>query len=254
MLEEQQDESLGQNVKTLRRQVADLIETVSDLKTRIDLAPDGIRRAASDFTGPYSSPSQRDAQSQRVEVPQQPQFVGPTRSAYSIEIGERSLNRMGIPPNDPGSLSTPPSPVLAAQQTTALDTSFWQRCNKEEIVRLIDVFDDEVSSVYPCLDTQDLVATAAEIISWGRSREVDQLETPGGGDASVNEFKNFQIAKVVIATALVLEEHGKNDYSTRMVESAERSVSRILKPTCHLKDLQLLVILVCPFAALPFQD
>lgn len=219
----------------------------------MDLPLDGRRRAASDFTGPYSSPSQRDAQSQRVDVPQQPQFVGPTRSAYSIEIGEQSLNRMGIPSNDPASLSTPPSPILAAQQTTALDSSFWQRCNKEEVVRLIDVFDDEVTSVYPCLDTQDLVASAAEIISWGRSREVDQLETPGGGDASVNDFKNFQMAKVVIATALVLEEHGKNDYSTRMVESAERSVSRILKPTCHLKDVQLLVILVSSFTALPFQ-
>lgn len=231
----------------LRRHMSVLIDTVADLKMRLDrtIQHGSAPSAAS------SSPLARDPHSaHRVQVPQQPQFVGPTRSAFNIEIGHQSLMRMGIPPNDndSGQVSAPQSPVLSPQHTTALDTNFWQRCNTEEVIRLISVFQDEVASVYPCLDTEDLAATAPEIISWGRSREFDEPDTPdtrnSQNQSSELSFKDFQIAKVVVATALVVEEHGKNDNSTMMVESAERSVTRILKPTSHLKDLQLLTILV----------
>lgn len=186
---------------------------------------------------------------QRVEVPKEPRFIGPTRSAYSIEIGQRSLTRMGIPSYETmPSQSGPQSPAASAShQTTALDADFWQRCDVQEIRRLLDVFDEEVASVYPCLDTSDLSARAADIINWGIAEEADDAAAAAASSgSSKNELcrQDFQLAKVAIATAIVVEQYGKNEDSTMMVESAEQSVSRILRPASSLKDLQLLLILV----------
>ncbi|RYP67475.1 hypothetical protein DL770_008616 [Monosporascus sp. CRB-9-2] len=248
--------TLGKHVMQLRRQMTELAETVTELKTWFDRGPQEMRQdppsanASSNATRPpvltrtRNSSHRCDSSFQRLEVPKQPHFVGPTRSAYSIEIGAQSLTRMGIPSYDPPP-SGPQSPVGSSQQTTTLDSGFWQRCDAGEVLRLIEVFQEEVGSVYPCFDTDYLAAEASAILSWGRCRETDGSEVSESVENSGNglSFKDFQLAKVAIATAIVVEEHGKNDDSTRMVESAERSVSRIMKPTSNLKDLQLLVIL-----------
>lgn len=241
----------------LSRQVTDLIGTVTELKTRLDQTPADIHMnppaayaTASDSQSPAltttSNSQGRVGSFQRVLVPKQPQFVGPTRSAYSIEIGERSLTRMGIPSYEPPLLSGPQSPIGSQHHTTSLDAGFWQQCDVSEVLRLLDVFQEEVGSVYPCIDTDDLAAGASDILNWGRQRETDDLESSGNLESSGDGlcFKDFQLAKVAIATSIVVEEHGKTEHSTMMVESVERSVSRILKPTSDLKDLQLLVILV----------
>ncbi|RYP09165.1 hypothetical protein DL764_001436 [Monosporascus ibericus] len=236
--------------------MTELAETVTELKTRLDQGPQEMQQSPPSadagsnaarspvLTRTGKSSHRRDSSFQRLEVPKQPHFIGPTRSAYSIEIGTQSLTRMGIPLYDPPP-SGPQSAVGSPQQTTTLDSGFWQRCDAGEVLRLIEVFQEEVASVYPCLDTDDLAAETSAILSWGRCREADDSEVSESveGSGSGLSFKDFQLAKVAIATAIVVEEHGKNDNSTRMVESAERSVSRIMKPASDLKDLQLLVIL-----------
>ncbi|CAK7217145.1 hypothetical protein SEUCBS140593_003105 [Sporothrix eucalyptigena] len=150
---------------------------------------------------------------------------------------------MGIPRFDIPPTSRPQFPTgPPKQRTTALNEEFWQRCDEAEVVRLISVFQEEVESVYPCLDTEYMVAEAADILTWGRVRE-DSAHADAPVEVQHLSFKDFQLAKVAIATAIVIEANGRNENSTLMVDSVERRVSRILKPKCDLKDLQLLVIL-----------
>jgi hypothetical protein len=107
------------------------------------------------------------------------------------------------------------------------------------------VFQEEVESVYPCIDSGYLAANAPKILEYGRNSETalqsDMAPEPRQFDFS---YKDFQLAKVALATAIVIEAHGKRENSTQMVESVERSVSRISKPAGDVKDLQILIVLV----------
>lgn len=137
---------------------------------------------------------------------------------------------------------------LAAVTTTALDKNFWQRCDVVEVRRLLDVFQDEVTSVYPCVDVDYLDAGADQILLYGRGEAGAEAHV---NDRSVHEnnispldIRDFWLAELAIATAIVVEMHGRNEESTMMVESVEKNVSRISKPEGDLKELQLLAILV----------
>lgn len=210
-----------------------LADTVSDMKSQMHLH-DRQSQTSSSHQGHV-----------KVIAPKEAGFVGPTRSAFSIEIGERSLTRMGIPTYDEANgVSDPQSPESSsANAEDTLNVDFWQRCTVDEVHRLISIFEEEVGVVYPCFESTSLASQAAHILRWGRRGEVEDAPSP---EVTNKEFglKDFQLAKVAIATAIVTEEQGKNDHSNVMVESVERSVSRILKPASNLKDLQLLAALV----------
>lgn len=266
--------ALINDVKELRAMMGDLLGSVGDLTTRLDsdgerpsqhdsMAPRSVSRrsATKNAAAPQLADSGEDGRTaslppaelptvrRRGAIPEQPCFVGPTRSAYSIQIGERSLTQMGIPRFEQLPASVPPSRVGSPKlhsATATLDEAFWQRCDAHEVARLLSVFQEEVESVYPCIDTDYLVVWAGDLLTWGRFREEIPMTDVDPKSEAVT-FKDFQLAKVAIATAIVIEAHGKNENSTLMVESVERRVSRIMKPTCDLKDLQLLAILVsCP--------
>ncbi|CAG9952790.1 unnamed protein product [Clonostachys rosea f. rosea IK726] len=237
--------ALDKEVKQLRLEMAELAATVTDLKTRVN-GEDTRSIAASVRSGSNAATGQTSPRDPRlrITVPKQPQFVGPTRSAYSIEIGERSLTRMGIPPYEMPPPSGPGSPIEPSRGPLTLDYEFWQRCDTSEVSRLLGVFQEEVESVYPCIDSGYLAANAPKILEYGRNSETalqsDMAPEPRQFDFS---YKDFQLAKVALATAIVIEAHGKRENSTQMVESVERSVSRISKPAGDVKDLQILIVL-----------
>lgn len=123
------------------------------------------------------------------------------------------------------------------------DEEFWKGCNLSEFARLIRVFQEEVESVYPCLDTNYLISNAPEVIRLGQLSKDSTQNITDRQDSCIG-LKDLQLARIAIATAMVIEGHGKSDNSTAMVISVERSVMSILQPSSGLKDLQLLILLV----------
>lgn len=150
---------------------------------------------------------------------------------------------MGIPSFDLPHPSRPQS-AAGSPRTTVSDIDFWQRCTASEISRLLGVFQEEIESVYPCVDSQALSASAEQILEYGRLGERgDEVVGPTN---QVQDFglKDFQLAKVAIATAIVIEAHGSNEDNQMMVESVKNDVSWVRNEEVDLKDIQLLAILV----------
>ena len=150
---------------------------------------------------------------------------------------------MGIPFFDLPPPSGPQSAVGSPADTTS-DTDFWQRCTATEISRLLGVFEEEIEPIYPCIDSQTLAASATEIIEYAR---LDQREQDPVGPVTTTRsfsFKDFQVAQVAIATAIVIECHGRNEDSQTIIESVEKFVSWIPNGEADLKGIQLLAILV----------
>lgn len=233
---------MSDEVLQLRQQVSDLAGAMSfvrELKdrprsTRLDPSP--AQDASTIVPSPASS-------SQREGIPKEPQFVGPTRSAFGFMIGERSLTRMGIPTYETLPASGAQSPANLPRELDADPRDYWHHCTAQEIVRLLTVFQEEVESVYPFINIGDQASRADDILRAIRSTE------PGGqriydiSDLEVSS-KDIDIVKVAMATAIVLETHGKKETSTMIVQSVENNVSMISRPEVDIKEVQLITMLV----------
>ncbi|KAJ6789233.1 hypothetical protein PWT90_05077 [Aphanocladium album] len=236
---------LGDELAHVRQELAQLSQAVLELKQqRSPHAPPGH---LSNHTDPSSTRSPSNL-AQRDAVPKHPQFVGPTRPAYGLMIAERSLTRMGIPdsPSSP-SASAPPSPEPLAQSTTAAtatsDVEFWAQCTPAEAVRLIGVFEEEVESVYPYIDSLELTTRASEILRIIRDPELlgDEAEATGTGRPLT--ATDIDLAKIAVAIGVAIEARGKNDLCTAIAASVEQHTARISQTEVSLQGIRLLITL-----------
>ena len=196
-----------------------------------------------------ASPSYTSTVSQRTGAPRQPQFAGPTRAAFSLNIIENSLNRMGIPSDvqDPaGHTSSTTSREASPEPTTALAQNLLKSgvegllgISDDDIGRLLGIFHEEVACVHPIIETKDLIADAPQIMALVRNpQQVTGVQRIGK--------KDIHLLRLAVAIAVTHEIHGKNDLSDRLVFEVEQDVGRISSETkVELKDIQIMGMMVC---------
>lgn len=197
-----------------------------------------------------ASPAYTGTTSQRTGPPREPQFAGPTRAAFSLNIVESSLNRMGIPPDaqDPtGNTSSVSSREATPEPTTVLAQTLLQSgveglqgISNDDINRLLGIYQEEVACVHPIIETKDLIANAPAIMNLVRNpQQPTGLQKVGK--------KDIHILRLAIATAITHEIHGKNILSDRLLFEVEQDVGRISSETeVELKDIQIMGMLVRP--------
>ena len=162
-------------------------------------------------------------------------------------VGERSLTRMGIPTYECLPPSGAQSPTESQRETTTA-AEFWLRCTPGEVASLLAVFEEEVGSVYPFIDVSELSSRAPQIVNFIRARELLDDQMQGGLQMAVTP-REVELLTVAVATAIVIEAHGKTELSNTMAESVELHVSRISSPEVELPDIQLLTMLVSQTAS-----
>lgn len=214
--------------------MSDLVGVVRELKDQNQNQHQTLPHDASTVSS-HNIVTHSPASTHRGEMPKQPQFVGPTRSAFGILVSERSLNRMGVPKFDSMPPSGAQSPIEPALDSIN-DLSFWHCCTASDITKYLVNFQEEVESVYPFIDIAEYIAQSKEILQAIR----------GGGfeDEGKVSSKDIDIAKVAISTGILLEEPSKLELATAIVDSVQTNVSSILSPQVDLKEVQLLAMLV----------
>lgn len=214
--------------------MSDLVGVVRELKDQNQNQHQTLPHDASTVSS-HNIVTHSPASTHRGEMPKQPQFVGPTRSAFGILVSERSLNRMGVPKFDSMPPSGAQSPIEPALDSIN-DLSFWHCCTASDITKYLVNFQEEVESVYPFIDIAEYIAQSKEILQAIR----------GGGfeDEGRVSSKDIDIAKVAISTGILLEEPSKLELATAIVDSVQTNVSSILSPQVDLKEVQLLAMLV----------
>lgn len=195
-----------------------------------------------------ASPCHTSTTSQRTGPPRQPQFAGPTRAAFSLNIVESSLSRMGIPSDvhDPaGHTSSASSRDPTPEPTTALAQNLLRSgveglsgISNDDIGRLLGIYQEEVACVHPIIETKNLIANAPLIMELVRNPQ-----QPAG--LSRLGKKDIHILRLAVATAITHEIHGKNELSDRLIFQVEQDVGRISSETeVELKDIQIMGMLV----------
>ncbi|KAJ4114744.1 hypothetical protein NW768_011298 [Fusarium equiseti] len=231
--DEQHPQSLNNELSQLRQQVSDLVGMVKELKEGQIRQPQSQPHQPSPASSTSHMAIYQNANSPastRGGAPVQPHFVGPTRSAFGFLVSERSLNRMGIPKFESMSPSGAQSPI--EHQTS--DLEFWDSCNASDVTKYLVLYQEEVDSVYPFVEIGEYIAQSKEILHI--------IQGKRGLDETLCS-KDIALAKVAMATGVLLDEPGRIELSTAIVDPVEMSVSCIGTPQSDLKEIQLLTML-----------
>lgn len=108
--------------------------------------------------------------------PRLPSFRGPTSSAFSLDVARNTLHSMGYQnpgdennTQDPTPVGSPPAAVQLAPLMKFVNGNtdrdpIWA-LNKEEMVRLCRVYEEEMGIMYPVLNIEDIITHGKNLVS-----------------------------------------------------------------------------------------
>ncbi|KAH7393530.1 fungal-specific transcription factor domain-containing protein [Cadophora sp. MPI-SDFR-AT-0126] len=226
-------EQLSDEIASLRQQLNALTKTV---ESRLELTPAQPSRTQSRTLLPGSG------------KPSQPQFVGPTRSAFSFDIAQTALSRMGITTDE--QLPTTQSSNTSSREPTpgpSPDTTQPMLCSESdcllsfadaEIRHFISVYHEEAISCNPILDMEKLALQLPHILELARHPSRVDLTVPD------IDSRDVHILRILVATALTTEPQGKTEVCTRLIAAVEQDVGVIFSTSeVELKDVQIMTML-----------
>ncbi|KAL6921136.1 hypothetical protein FSST1_005162 [Fusarium sambucinum] len=224
--------SLNQQVAALQNQVSALTTALHDVSQRLPQITDPSTTTS--MSQGHASKYRQELRNVRNE-PREPQFVGPMRSAYSFQIAENSLSGMGIErrPGTAMSLSASPSdsaPDIESERGSfpLRDADVLSNLGAGEIMRLLELYREEVATVYPFIEMESLSRNVTSV-----------LESP-----EENTLKEIQAIKLAVGTALAIEAQGQNNLSKRLVDEVEPVICSVSgEAFIDIQELQLMMML-----------
>lgn len=185
-----------------------------------------------------------------------PPFQGPTSSAFNFDVAKSSLQTMGITaPEDlvDEGVMAYENPVTPPQQHQAPVASMSMLPNKDylwsigidEAIRLCRFYDEEIGIMYPMFDMEVVIDKAKSLLTFMDSAARTGLVNRArpGADAVVDDDTN--ILRMILATALTVEEGGQSEQGRLLFESVRGAYESRLWEPADIKGLTLLVIVVC---------
>lgn len=150
--------------------------------------------------------------------------------------------------------ATPPQQHQApvASMSTLPTTDYLWSIGIDEAVRLCRFYDDEVGMMYPTFDMETVIRKARSLLTFMDSAARTGLVNRArpGADAVVNDDTN--ILRMILATALTVEEGGQSEQGRILFESVRGAYESRLWEPADIKGLTLLVIVVCSISFTAF--
>ncbi|KAK5405216.1 hypothetical protein LTR06_008911 [Exophiala xenobiotica] len=181
-----------------------------------------------------------------------PGHLGSTSNAFSLGRARSSLQNMGVQLEsdsaDDGltsSLTTPCRTPRSSESRQPLSPAL-SLISLTEVIRLIDLYEEETGTIYPFLDVDQIKACAHRTYASVRSYRNPSVYPTTELEVQKSADDDVDIMKMAIAIALAIEGHGLSKMGERLAEEVELSVDkgiRLTKPDIRgLKVLALMSI------------
>ncbi|KAL7621822.1 hypothetical protein AAE478_007322 [Parahypoxylon ruwenzoriense] len=231
-------------VNQLQEQVDALFASMNALRSEaLRLAPIQDRPAVlpsasstpSTSSIPSITPVHRAAE---LTQSRQPGFRGPTSTRFNLDVAKNTLHKMGYSNPSDGSAEldafvqdTPaPSPNLPAQLSVTPQTiprdPLWE-FDKDELVRLCRVHDEEVGIMYPVVVIESVIHHARTLASWMEASRKNFIVPPYEEEGGIKD-RNTLLLKLIVCCALQVEEHGNSEKAQRLFSSLRSITDRML--------------------------
>lgn len=181
--------------------------------------------------------------------PQSPSYVGPTSAEFGITARQESVDDSDVDANadadaDADELaSTAAASPAPASDTEAMSTDPLGWLGVTEALRLVTVYENTVGLMYPCVDLDSVRAYVAE---YYRTEGRPGPTSPVAMDQDWFFARDVEVLKVILATALLAESHGRSERAAFLADSVEdRFAGRVKIAEVDMKELLILTLLVC---------
>lgn len=182
-------------------------------------------------------------------APKSPTYVGPTSAEFGLTQAQRSLSHQAgdCPTIDDSAedldLSTAPSPVPSERGENAPLRHPLRSLGVDETLRLVQVYEDTVGVMYPCVD---LDGVRAYVLEFYRSHDSSSSLMQTASDQDWFSARDVQVLKILLAIALLVESHGRSERAAQLADSVEdRFASRMKIAEVDMKEILILTLLVC---------
>ncbi|KAL4809887.1 fungal-specific transcription factor domain-containing protein, partial [Aspergillus unguis] len=243
------EDGFSNKFRTVDQQIAALHRELRVMSTRMrELETAAATPAASNHTTASVSASASESVSaglQRImKRPGSPDYVGPTSAEFGIAPRQRQSNAdAGVDEEESdGELesesATAPSPA-AVSDVEAMASDPLGCLGKEEALRLITVYENNVGLIYPCIDLDSVRNYVEDYF-----KEIRSGPTPEVTDQNWFFARDAEVLKILLATALLAESHGRSERAAFLADSVEnRFASRFKVPEVDMKELLILTLL-----------
>lgn len=248
--------------KQMAAQVNHLQEQVETLFNNINsLRADTVRTASlhqheRTLTGPSTASTPTSTTMSMLPQPRPPAsaFRGPTSNRFSLDVAKNTLHKMGYSyPSDNadgngnsqetpgGSPKLAPLAALPAETSTA--DALWE-LDKDEMIRLCRIYEEEVGIMYPVLRIDTIINHARTLATWMGAAKKNGLA--GGQDGGIND-PNTLLLKIVLCGGLLVEGHGSSAQAQRIFTGIKTIANRMLmSDPPNIQNLPFLALVVRP--------
>lgn len=167
-----------------------------------------------------------------------PLFHGPTSTTSHVDVAKNTLYNMGYTGGegsedngiavDDTPAQSPLPPLSAGQELPRRAQDPLWDFDRDEIIRLCKIHEEEVGIMYPVVNIEDVIAHAKFLTSFMQSARRAGLTRVGGGQGEgISDIKTLEL-KIIMCCALVVEEHGYSTKANRLWESIQPIADRML--------------------------
>jgi hypothetical protein len=175
-----------------------------------------------------------------MNPPKSPWYVGPTSAEFGLASRRQPSDDSEV---GDASSSTVPSPAGSAALAAGDPL---RSLGREEAHRLVQVYENAVGLMYPCVDLESMRKYISDFYQIGCP------EPPAPTDHDWFFARDTEVLKIILATALLAESHGRSERAAQLADSVEdKFASRLKIAEVDMKELLILTLLVGIALALP---
>ena len=242
---------MGSQFREVDLQLGTLLRNVQTLSARVrELEPESPTASSKASASVHATPGDLD---RILNPPQSPSYVGPTSAEFGLGpqrgplhenvhdaelVGDKE--KEGTPIYSVTETPTPSAPAaIPVTQDPLLALGL------KEMMRLVQVYEDTVGIIYPCVDLASLRTYAAEYYHSHQPNRYRAAKPVPESDQDWFHARDVQVLKILLATALLIESHGQSEQAAQLAESVQdRFASRLKIPQVDMKEILILTLLV----------
>ncbi|KAH0361090.1 fungal transcriptional regulatory protein, partial [Aureobasidium melanogenum] len=183
--------------------------------------------------------------SRRKSMSARPAFRGPTSTEFNLGVAKNHLETIGIAPAGPDDdllrEESPGAHLLTSAPLHATKDPIWN-VNRDEALRLIRVYQDDMHIMYPLLSIPELVAYVNKLFTFMESAQRTGLMMRSAPGADSIDDEETNILKIVMATAMVVEGSGRSELGRAMYDYVQPSIDALFLGDTSLRSVQLLAL------------
>ena len=236
------DIRLSKKFRTVDQQIQSLRREMQAMSARMRELESASAMPSASHNASVSSSSVSTGLQRLMNRPGSPDYVGPTSAEFGITPRQRPVATADESDVEESDSTSATSPAVMSD-VEAMSNDPLGCLGKEEALRLVTVYENNVGVMYPCIDLDSVRSYVHDYYKDGKG--------PGPTPPVITDQEWFfardvEVLKILLATALLAESHGRSERAAFLADSVEdRFATRVKIPEVDMKELLILTLLVC---------